>query len=246
MIPARARCLVAAAVMMCLGAVDVRAQTLRERIIAAEDARNATEVAIAPILDGLRSSDPSVAALAARALGRFERPSFVAQLLPLLTHQRAEVRREAANALGQSLARIPRGGDSAPPQEVMLVTRALLDRLATDDDPSARGTIAETLGRLPIVSEQAAREVEAALRGLMQTLHPDVLTGAVKGADAWVRFNQARYPPGTETLERLRAVATLDLPRLEPAYAFIRRVAWLAVNAARAGDIPLIKEGYSG
>jgi cyclophilin family peptidyl-prolyl cis-trans isomerase/HEAT repeat protein len=42
----------------------------------------------------------------------------------------------------------------------------------------------------------------------------------------------------------LRATATLDLHRLEPAYAFIRRVAWLAVDAARAADVPLIKQGY--
>jgi cyclophilin family peptidyl-prolyl cis-trans isomerase/HEAT repeat protein len=243
--PVRTRRLLAAAVLMFVGTVDTRAQTLRERIIAAEDARNATDVAIAPILDGLRSPDPSVAGLAARALGRFERPSFVPRLLPLLNHQRADVRREAANALGQSLARIPRAGDNATPPEATVVTRAVLDRLATDDDPSARGTMAETLGRLPFPSEQAAREVEAALRGLMQTLHPDVLTGAVKGADAWVRFNQARYPPGAEMLERLRAVAVLPLHRLEPSYAFIRRIAWLAVNSARAADVALIKQGYS-
>jgi cyclophilin family peptidyl-prolyl cis-trans isomerase/HEAT repeat protein len=78
---------------------------------------------------------------------------------------------------------------------------------------------------------------------LLGTLHPSVLSGAIKGVEAWVRFNQARYPPATETLERLRAVATLELHRLEPAYAFIRRVAWLAVNAARAGDIASIKQG---
>ena len=239
------RCLTVLVLLTVLVAPAARAQTLRERIVDAEDARVATAAAIAPILEGLRSDDPATAALAARALGRFELPAFVHHLLPLLGHDRADVRREAANALGQSLVRIPRAGDAASPPEPALVTRALLDRLAKDDDPSARGTIAETLGRLPLQSEQAAREVEAALRGLLQALHPDVLTGAIKGAEAWVRFNQARYPPGTETLERLRAVATLDLPRLEPAYAFIRRVAWLAVNAARAGDIPLIREGYS-
>ena len=90
-----------------VAACDAGAQTLRERIIAAEDARVATDSAIAPILEGLGSTDPSTAALAARALGRFERPAFVQHLLPVLGHNRADVRREAANALGQSLVRIP-------------------------------------------------------------------------------------------------------------------------------------------
>ena len=233
-----------AALLISLAAFDAEAQTLRERIIAAEDARVATDSALAPILEGLGSTDPATAALAARALGRFEQPAFVQHLLPVLGHNRADVRREAANALGQSLVRIPRAGDSPPAPEPALVTRALLDRLAKDDDPSVRGVIAETLGRLPLRSETSAREVEAALQSLLQTLHPDVLTGAIKGVEAWVRFNQASYPPAAETLELLRTTATLDLHRLEPAYAFIRRVAWLAVNAARAGNIPLIKQGY--
>jgi cyclophilin family peptidyl-prolyl cis-trans isomerase/HEAT repeat protein len=224
---------------------DAEAQALRERIIAAEDARVVTEPAIAPILEGLRSGDPSLAALAARALGRFERPAFVPHLLPMLAHERPVVRREAANALGQSLARVPRTGDAAPPAELVLVTRELLDRLAREDDPTVRGTIAETLGRLPFCSEQAAREVEAALRNLLQALHPDVLTGAIKGAEAWLRFNQGRYAATADTVARLRAVATLDLHRLEPSYAFIRRVAWLAVNAVRAGDIKTIADGYA-
>ena len=227
-----------------LFATDAAAQSLRERIIAAEDTRVATEPAIAPILEGLRGDDSSIAALAARALGRFEQPAFVPHLLPLLAHERPAVRREAANALGQSLARVARTGDAAPRAELAQVTRELLDRLARELDPAARGTIAETLGRLPFRSEQAAREVEAALRNVLQALHPDVLTGAIKGAEAWVRFNQARYPATADTVARLRAVATLDLHRLEPSYAFIRRVAWLAVNAARAADVTTITAGY--
>jgi cyclophilin family peptidyl-prolyl cis-trans isomerase/HEAT repeat protein len=239
----RRRCTYAWLLIWLLAAVDAQAQTLRERIHAAEDARVATEEAIAPIVEGLGHADPSTAGLAARALGRFERPAFVPRLLPLLAHPRADVRREAANALGQSLARIPRTGDGAEPPEVALVIRALLDRLATDDDPAARGTIAETLGRLPFGSEPAARQVETALRDLLPTLHPDALTGAVKGAEAWIRFNRARHAPTPAILERLRTVATLPLYRLEPSYAFIRRVAWLAVNTAGAADAALIKQG---
>jgi cyclophilin family peptidyl-prolyl cis-trans isomerase/HEAT repeat protein len=176
-------------------------------------------------------------------IGRLEQPARVKELLPFLTHDRAEVRREAANALGQSLARIPRTGDQADSPEVALVTRALLERLAKDEDPSARGTIAQTLGRLPYRTETAARQAESALRDLLTTLHPDVLTGATKGLESWIRFNHARFATAPETLERLRAIATLPLHRLEPVYAFIRRVAWLAINRTAAADLPLVAAG---
>ena len=231
--------------MALLPAAPAAAQTLRERIVAAEDARVATDAAIAPIVEGLRSSDPSVVALAARALGRFERPAFVQHLLPLLTHLRTEVRREAANALGQAVAAVPRNGDAPPPRELALVTSALLDRLAVEDDPSARGTIAETLGRLPHRTEQTARQVESALRDRLATLHPDSLTGVIKGFEAWVRNNQGRYAAAPATIERLRATATLELHRLEPSFAYIRRVAWLAVNGARAADLELVEQGLT-
>ena len=221
------------------------AQTMRERIVAAEDARVATDAAIAPIVEALRSSDPSLVALAARALGRFERPAFAQHLLPLLTHPRTEVRREAANALGQSVAAVPRTGDVPPPPELALVTSALLDRLAVEEDPSARGAIAETLGRLPQRNEQTTRQIESALRDRLATLHPDSLTGVIKGLEAWLRNNQARYAAAPPTIERLRAMATLELHRLEPSFAYIRRVAWFAANGARAADLPLVEHGLT-
>jgi cyclophilin family peptidyl-prolyl cis-trans isomerase/HEAT repeat protein len=178
-----------------------------------------------------------------RALGQLEETARVEELVPFLTHERTEVRREAANALGQSLARVPRTGEGAEPPQVALVARTLLERLVKDEDPAVRGTIAETLGRLPYRSEPLARQAEAALRDLLGLLHPDVLTGAIKGLEAWVRFNHARFATAPPTVERLRTVATLPLHRLEPSYAFIRRVAWRAVNRAAAADVALVTDG---
>ncbi len=56
------------------------AQSLRARMIAAEDARIAAAAAIAPLLQGLRHADLSIASQAVRGLGRFEQPSFVAHI----------------------------------------------------------------------------------------------------------------------------------------------------------------------
>ena len=235
---------------LCAG--DVLAQTsLRQRIVRAEDARVATDAGIAPMLEGLRSGDPGIVALAARALGRFERPAFVPHLLPLLEHPREDVRREAATALGQSIAPLPRRPDAPPSTELDQVSGALRTRLESEADPYVRGTIAETVGRLPYRDADRVREAELALQRYLpdfagtgeQPLHPGSLTGVVKGLESLIRLNRALRQPEPETLRRLRGVATSTLYRLDEAFITIRRLGWLAVSAASAADQALIEQG---
>src|SRR4051794_5934357 len=119
---ARARYRLRCAVWLTAGLVSsvapLAAQSLRSRMIAAEDARVATDAAIAPLLQGTSSADAATAAQAVRGLGRFERPAFVRHILPLVTDRRAAVRREAVNALGQSLASVSRSADVAAQAEL--------------------------------------------------------------------------------------------------------------------------------
>ena len=259
-VSAVARGLVAAAILLVavaalrFGIVIVAQTSLRQRIIAAEDARVVSDVAIAPILEGLRSDNATLAAVAARALGRFEHPPFVSRLLPALTHPRMEVRREAANALGQSLATLSRDGSAPPSVELDQVVRALVERLDTDPDPYVRGTVAQTLGRLPYRGADVVREVEEAMQRQLpdlrdtsraQPLHPGSLIGVVEGFDALIRLNRASWKPAPATAERLRALAVSTLYRQDEAFISIRRRAWLAVTAAAAADIALIGEGYA-
>jgi cyclophilin family peptidyl-prolyl cis-trans isomerase/HEAT repeat protein len=213
------------------------AQTLQQRMLAAEDARVATDAALAPLLEGLRSGDEPLAVRAARGLGRFERPGLVRHLLPLLADSRPAVRREAANALGQSLASVPRAVEAPAPPELAAVTRALLARLRAERDPSVAGTIAETLGRLPHRTAASVREAEDALRGWLSQV------GAFRGMEALIRFNRTLQAPEAATIDALRTAATLAADAARPDQTIIRRVAWLAVNAAGAADLRLAQRG---
>lgn len=223
--------------LVALAIAQAGGPTLRQRMLAAEDARVATDAAIGPLLEGLRSGDAVIVARAARGLGRFERPAFVKHLLPLLQDPRPGVRREAANALGQSLSAVPRAGDTPPPAELAAVTRALLARIRTERDTEAVGALAQALGRLPHRSAAAVREVEEALRGWLTTL------GAFRGLETLIRLNQKLQPPDTATMNALRTAATLGGKPASPEQVASRRVAWLAITAAGAVDLDLVQRG---
>lgn len=225
-------------------ASDASAQTLRGRMLAAEDARAAEESAIAPLVEGLRSADPTLVQQAVRALGRFERLEFVPRVLPLLASQRPEVRREAANALGQLLVRARREDPERP--ELMTVTLALLARLRVEPDPATRGVIAETVGRLPHRTAAAVGEVEGSLQAMIanpETQPTAVLRGALRGLDWLVRGNQKLKPLDAATNERVRAVAMLTAAPSDADRAGARRDAWFVVLAAASADLALIARG---
>jgi cyclophilin family peptidyl-prolyl cis-trans isomerase/HEAT repeat protein len=215
----------------------VDAQTLSQRMLAAEDARVPTGTAILPLVDGLRSSDERIAARAVRGLGRFERPALVRHVLPLLADPRPAVRREAASALAQSLASVPRMVSAPAPPELATVTRALLTRLRTERDASVAGVIAESLGRLPHRTPAAIRDVEEALRTRLTHV------GAFRGMETLIRFNQKLQPPAAATTNALRTAATLVPDPDSAERALLRRVAWLAVTAAEAADLRLVQRG---
>lgn len=245
-----------------LVAVGASAQTLPERMLAAEDARVISRGDLAPILTGLRQTDPRVAVQAVRALGRFERPALVRLILPLVTHTRPEVRAEALNALGQALAAVPTGPDpkNPPPPELSIVSRALITRLRQEPDPYVRDVAAETLGRLPFRTAAAVREAETALATQLAVvdehaalragrepstdiLHPGSLTGTVKGLETLIRVHQKLQPVSSSTIARLRVTAMFGAHTSDEFLAYLRRVSWLALTAARAADETLVDRG---
>jgi len=243
-------------------AAPAEAQSLLERIFAAQDARATTAAGLEPLLAGIRSSDPRLVLHGVRALGRLERPALVRHILPLATHLRPDVRAEAVNALGQSLARVPRALDdrSMLPPEMQTVRRALLTRMRADADPWVSGVAAQTLGRLPHRSVQSVVEDERLLAALLpapagvdpvrtgaalptRALQPALVRGAVKGLESLIRTYQRAAPPSAETLARLRGAATLGAESPGVDLAVVRRLAWAALNAAAAADMPLIARG---
>lgn len=246
------------AIIVIVTTAQAQGPSRRERMLAAEDARASSAAEMAPLLQALRANDSKLVVQAVRALGRFERPSLVSQLLPFVSRRRAEVRAEAVNALGQALAVIPRApDDGAPlPPEVTIVTRTLLARLKAESDPYVTGVTAETLGRLPFRTADSLRDVEAALAALLpvasgaapvlrgteplaRVLHPASVTGAVKGLETRIRVYQKLAPVQATTLARLRAAAALGSDPSDTDLAFIRRLAWSALNTAGAADVTL-------
>ena len=215
---------------------------LRDRMLAAEDARVTTAAEMAPLLEGLHAADPALVVQAVRALGRFERPSLVRRIVPLVKHRHPDVRAEALNALGQALAAVPRGpqGSAPLPPETGIVAATLIARTHEESDPVVAGVAAETLGRLPFATAESIREADAALVAMLPASQ-----GAVKGAEALIRLNQKFQPPSAAMLERLRAAATLDADPSNGEAAYGRRLAWLALLSARAVDARLVERGLA-
>ena len=214
-------------------------QTLRQRMLVAEDARDVA--AVAPLLEGLRSADSSLVAHAARGLGRFERPELIQHLTPLLTSVRAEVRREAVNAIGQSLATASR--ESPERSELQPATRRLLALLRTEPDLATRGVVAETLGRLPLRSAAAVSEVEQALQVQLASQdrpQPELLRGIFRGLDFLIRGNAKIRSQDERTpllvRRRIERPSDADTP-------LVRRAAWLVVLSAGTGDASLVTAG---
>jgi cyclophilin family peptidyl-prolyl cis-trans isomerase/HEAT repeat protein len=254
-----------AAIAVSVGSFAALAQTppLRARMLAAENARASSTADIAPLLEGLRSTDARTLLQAVTALGRLERPALVPQLLPFTSHARPDIRAASVNALGQSLAAVPRAlEDSTPlPPEVAIVTAALLGRLRSEPDPYVAGIAAETLGRLPFRTLQALKDVEDALVSLLpmpdgiatprqgepfaRVMHPASVTGAVKGLETRIRVYQRLEPITPSTVGRLRSAALLGSDPSDADLAFIRRMAWLSLNQIRSGgaDGALIDRG---
>jgi cyclophilin family peptidyl-prolyl cis-trans isomerase/HEAT repeat protein len=146
------------------------------------------------------------------------------------------------------------------PPEVAVVTKTLFARLKAETDPYVIGVAAETLGRLPFRTAEALRDAEAALAALLpvapgaapiaagaesvaRVLHPASMTGAVKALEVRIRVYQKFSPAQPITLERLRGAATLGSDPSDTDLAFIRRLAWIALNTAGGPDVTLVDAG---
>ena len=227
-------------VLSVLGALCVvaRAQggTTRLAILEAEDRRAPSARDLTLLRSGARSGNGQTARVAVRALGRLERPSLVADIVPSLRHSLPEVRSEAANAIGQAAQGWK--ADKTPPSASAFdaAVAPLAARLKIEEDSDVRAAICETIGRLPYTTaaqvETAERTlVEAAGRGSSVT---DRL-GVAKGFEALVRLHRKTRPPAGDAVDLLRRLAT---PGRGESYtgARVRRLALEALIAANAVD----------
>jgi cyclophilin family peptidyl-prolyl cis-trans isomerase/HEAT repeat protein len=232
-----------------VGAAPPRSELAeRHAIIAAEDARAPTQASLDVLLAGAHSSSATIQRLAVRALGRLERPELADTIAPLMAARNAAVRAEAANALGQAMStRAERAGP---------VSLLIIDRLKVEKDQSVRGSLCETLGRLPYAAADDVQRAEAALydatwRGEYRwtegssTSRIDpaplpALSGAVKGLESLYRLRAKLWRPSPLPLVRLRVLA-IYLPKAgqgaaSPGEVSLRRLATAALVAGRVPD----------
>jgi cyclophilin family peptidyl-prolyl cis-trans isomerase/HEAT repeat protein len=185
---------------------------LWRRMFAAEDARGRSADGIVPILEGIASPNPEIRRWAVRALGRLEQDSLANTIAQLLEDSVVAIRAEAANALAQSLIRVPvptpapaeasRPREPAPPPPSAQNARAaLIGRVLLESDPVVLATLAESIGRLRHADASQARNAAEVILGIARgaaperdsvqasNAPPDVLLGVVRGL-----FFLARQP----------------------------------------------------
>lgn len=215
---------------------------LRERMLLAEDARAQTEAELATLREGLSSRDPKLRRQAVRAIGRLERAELIPLVTRVLADPDADVRIEAANALGQ-LARGPKGVTDAKSR---LIARTRIER-----EPRVWAVVAATLGRLPYTTAADVQQAETVLaRALPNTattaIQLDEVLGAVEGLESLARQSGKISRLSGPTINGLRAASELegraqDAPKL----ARIRKLASLALMAAGGVSRPRLEAGIS-
>jgi len=231
------------AALLILGCGHARAQegqSLRVRMLAAEDARDSSPAGLAPLLEGLKDPDAETQRRAVRALGRFEQPALLTHIVPVLSATEASVRAEAANALAQAFHAEPNGAAGA------VIARAALQKEA---HPLVRGALLLALGRFKYTTLDDWRAAEVLL---CDTLFPEN-AGAMRGsASPAVLLNGlrgmlflARQAPGNRPLHQVTvaALSRLVRPPAEGATAAGAtptagaRVRLLALQVLRAGHV---------
>jgi len=205
---------------------------LLEGILRAEDQRASGAAELPLLFRGLSSPDTLLLRRACRALGRLERPVLAERIFPLLAHPQPGVRGEAAQAVAQAAQGFR--SDSFPVGRGSMwgaIVAALGERVPEEQDPSVRGMLALSLGRLPYGSpEEIARAREWVL-SLGERLRGAPLLDAARGMASLARLTARRVPLSETMLVRLR-----ELAREEQADTRIRRAALGGLLAAQAAD----------
>jgi len=199
-------------------------------VAAAEDARPTGGQNLIELLDAERDASAFIRAAAVRGLGRLENPSLTEHIEPLLSDESAVVRAEAANAMAQAVSR-GSGAAAAPP---------LLARVGVEWDPSVRGVLARSLGRLALegrVQASAAHALVAlSVDADAREAPVDQLVGVALGMESFAR--RARGDPGG-------AVDAALVARLHALMRYHGRAAD-SLGAGRVRELAVLALGYLG
>jgi cyclophilin family peptidyl-prolyl cis-trans isomerase/HEAT repeat protein len=207
----------------------------------AEDARAQTDAELATLRSGLTNADPKVRQQSVRAIGRLERADLIPALTRPLADTVADVRIEAANALGQ----LARGAKEVADAKSRLLARTRIER-----EPRVWAVVAATLGRLPYTAAAEFDEVEAVLARALPSekttaVRLDEVLGAVEGLESLSRLPKISKLKDA-TIRGLRAASGLEGRREDAEkLARIRRFATQALTASGAATKPSLDAGIA-
>jgi cyclophilin family peptidyl-prolyl cis-trans isomerase/HEAT repeat protein len=231
----------AVALVALLTAPGFAQESLSTRLLLAEDARVLSLETHALLTEGLKSADAKVRAQAVRAAGRFETPSLLNDIMPLLTDPDAEVRRWASIATAGS---------------ARLFTMPAIDeliRVMGTAKPADWGLYAAALGRIAMATPDQFRRVEQTLAAVLSApplgarLVPGrtrvavardaaQVEGAARGLESLTRISGKVAPLGDDAKARLYVVVETPDARGETTFARARRLALQALRNARMVD----------
>ena len=246
--PAGFRALAAVVLVACAAIVPpaVAQGPLSTRILQIEDARQLSVETQAVLAEGLKDTSPRVRAQAVRAMGRFESPALVGQIVPLLSDADPGVRQAAAVATAnaakvfptQAIEALTEAMGTAPPAD-WAVLAASLGRItlpAAADFTAAEQVIA---AGLPAVELRA--QVVRPARPATRPTDPVRVEGAARGLEALMRVNGKLGALSADTRSRLFAVVETQQGASARGLARARRLALLTLRNARAVDGDLVQ-----
>lgn len=231
----------AVALVALLTAPAFAQESLSTRLLLAEDARVLSLETHALLVEGLKSPDAKIRAQAVRAAGRFETPSLLNDIMPLLTDQDVEVRRWASIATANS---------------ARLFTMPAIDeliRVMGTAKPADWGLYAAALGRIAMATPDQFRRVEQTLSAVLPApaLGAQVvpgrarvavardaaqIEGAARGLESLTRISGKVAPLGDDAKARLYLVVETPDARGANTFARARRLALQALRNARMVD----------
>jgi cyclophilin family peptidyl-prolyl cis-trans isomerase len=174
-----------------------------ERLLAQEEASRSLHGGA--IASALASNDPTTQRLALRAIGRRQLPDARNAVLPFLASPNADVRAEAAFALGQ------------------MNVDAGLRRIGEEKDGRVRAVLYESAGR---IASPAAGTVGVLVQGLTEA-DKVARTGAARGLESFVRQTVRIAHPTPATLDAIHGALLANHDVVTREYLL------LAMNAAR-------------
>jgi cyclophilin family peptidyl-prolyl cis-trans isomerase/HEAT repeat protein len=207
-----------------------------DAIRTAEDRRDSSPAALAPILERLGHPLTNVRMTAVRAIGRFEDPSLLPLIASALSDPDPAVRAEAANAVGQA----------ARNEGWAQALDTLATRLDGEEDPLVRAVFGQTIGRLGIDDPEAHARAEGLLRALLEedadgldsAASTERLLALSRGFESLARRGRALRPLDPTTRAILTPLTRHGLEREvvpQPADSRIRRIRQTSLMAYLAG-----------